>query len=280
MKKIFFPQFIEKIPKAWSVYLALIQAVIFLSIAQFGTSEVMPKPDGVLVAAWKIIFSKNFMDDFIASLSLIFWGMFLSISISLFIVYISRVPFLESIPKFVSKLRFLTFTGMVFVFTMLVKNVHDIKISLLLFGIIPFFVTSLLSYIDDISPKEYELCYSLKLNRWHTLYEVVIKGKLHLVLEVIRQNFAIAWMMITSVEAISMSEGGLGTLMIKSNKYVKIDEVFGVLLVIFLIGIFFDYFFDLMKVWLFPYTNTKRYKKLWINKAFASLRTTSNNKTV
>jgi NitT/TauT family transport system permease protein len=138
----------------------------------------------------------------------------------------------------------------------------------------------LLSYIDDISPKEYELCYSLKLNRWHTLYEVVIKGKLHLVLEVIRQNFAIAWMMITSVEAISMSEGGLGTLMIKSNKYVKIDEVFGVLLVIFLIGIFFDYFFDLMKVWLFPYVDTKRYKKLWINKAFASLRTTSNNKTV
>ena len=105
-----------------------------------------------------------------------------------------------------------------------------------------------------------------KIRHKRKLYEVVIKGKLHLVLEVIRQNFAIAWMMITSVEGICMSEGGLGTMMIKSNKYLKMDDVFGVLIVILILGIIFDYLFDVMKVWIFPYTDTTRYNKLWINK--------------
>jgi NitT/TauT family transport system permease protein len=72
--------------------------------------------------------------------------------------------------------------------------------------------------------------------------------------------------MITSVEGICMSEGGLGTMMIKSNKYLKMDDVFGVLIVILILGIVFDYLFDVMKVWIFPYTDTTRYNKLWINK--------------
>ena len=39
--------------------------------------------------------------------------------------------------------------------------------------------------------------------------------------EVMRQNFAISWMMITMVEGYAMSEGGIGTMMIKSNKYLS-----------------------------------------------------------
>ena len=73
-------------------------------------------------------------------------------------------------------------------------------------------------------------------------------------------------MMITFVEGLCMSEGGLGTMMIKSNKYMKIDQVFAVLTIIFLVGILFDYLFSVLKVWAFPYTDTKRYNKLWINK--------------
>ena len=152
----------------------------------------------------------------------------------------------------------------------MLKDGHNIKLSLLLFGIIPYFVTSFLAYVNDISRKEYELCYSLKFNSWRTLYEVVIRGKLHFVLEVIKQNFAIAWMMITSVEGICMAEGGLGSMMIKSNKYLKIDDVFAILTIILLVGIIFDYLFSVIKVWAFPYTDTKRYNKLWINRLLNS----------
>jgi NitT/TauT family transport system permease protein len=69
-----------------------------------------------------------------------------------------------------------------------------------------------------------------------------------------RQNFAIAWLMITSVEGLSMSQGGLGVMLIKANKYVQLDIVFGTLLIIFVLGIFFDFILGLFRHWLFPYT--------------------------
>jgi|688.fasta_scaffold329524_2 ABC-type nitrate/sulfonate/bicarbonate transport system permease component len=266
MKKIFSPRFLEDVSVRTMIIIGTIQLIIFVSFLQLNGNEIMPKPSGIAISTWNIITGEGFLDNFFSTLGLILKGMGISIAISLILVYISIIPAFSGITTFVSKLRFLTFTGLLFVFTILLKDGSNIKISLLLFGIIPYFVTSLVSYINDIPKKEYELCYSLKFNTWKTLYEVVIRGKFHLVFEVIRQNFAIAWMMITSVEGLCMSEGGLGTMMIKSNKYLKIDDVFGVLLVILVLGIIFDYLFDVLKVWIFPYTDTKRYSKLWINK--------------
>jgi ABC-type nitrate/sulfonate/bicarbonate transport system permease component len=274
LKKLFLPQFLEKTSIRAILVMSLVQLLIFACIAQFNGNELIPKPTKVLHSAMKIISSPGFLDNFVATLWLIVKSMTIAIGVSLIFVYASLIPAYKGISVFVSKLRFLTYTGLVFVFTILVSNGGQIKMSLLLFGIIPYFVTSLLSYIHDPNDKsyrkEYELCCTLKYGRWRTLYEVIIKGKLHLVLEVIRQNFAICWMMITSVEGICMSEGGLGTMMLKSNKYMKMDEVFSILLIILLVGIMFDYLFDLLKVWLFPYTDTKRANKLWIKKIIKS----------
>ena len=266
MKKIFSPQFLDKVNYRTLMLIGLSQLVLFVLFAQFYTSEVLPKPTGIFNSTWRIVSENTFLDNFFATLSLIVKGMGIAITISLSIVYLSLVPFFSGLANAVSKLRFLTYTGLIFVFTILLKDGGQIKIFLLLFGIIPYFVTSLLAYIEEIPQKEYELCYTLKFSKWRTLYEVVIKGKLHLVFEVIRQNFAIAWMMITSVEGLSMSEGGLGTMMLKSNKYLKMDDVFAILVIILVTGIVFDYLFDVIKVWLFPYTDTSRHKKLWVNR--------------
>ena len=266
MKKIFSPQFLDKVSYRTLMLIGLSQLVLFVLFAQFYTSEVLPKPAGIFNSTWRIVSENTFLDNFFATLGLIVKGMGIAITISLSIVYLSLVPFFSGLANAVSKLRFLTYTGLIFVFTILLKDGGQIKIFLLLFGIIPYFVTSLLAYIEEIPQKEYELCYTLKFSKWRTLYEVVIKGKLHLVFEVIRQNFAIAWMMITSVEGLSMSEGGLGTMMLKSNKYLKMDDVFAILVIILITGIVFDYLFDVIKVWLFPYTDTSRHQKLWINR--------------
>jgi NitT/TauT family transport system permease protein len=266
--KYFSPNFIDKLDGRVMMVITLLQIVLFTLLFQFNGNELIPKPLGISSSIAKITSTASFYDDFIATLFLIIKGMGMAIFISLILCYLSLIPAFKGITTFVSRMRFLTYTGLLFVFTIMIRNGSDIKISLLLFGIIPYFVTSLLSYIDDTAESEYQLCFTMKLNKWQTLYEVIIKGKLHLVLEVIRQNFAIAWMMITSVEGLSMSEGGLGTMMIKSNKYLHIDDVFAVLTIIFVVGILFDYLFSVLKVWIFPYTDTKRYSKLLINRLF------------
>jgi NitT/TauT family transport system permease protein len=141
---------------------------------------------------------------------------------------------------------------------LLTKDGSELKLSLLVFGIVPFFTTSFLSVIINIDKQEYELCKTLGYNNWQTLYEVIIVGKADQVFEILRQNFAISWLMITMVEGLSMSEGGIGSLLIKYNKYNDITNVIALQLVIFIIGLCFDFLLGTTRYWLFPHSKLKQ----------------------
>ncbi len=237
------------------VLLALLNGVVALLSWQFlADGGLIPTPLKIVSSMVKIIHTNDFMDNLFISLTLTLKGMAYSIVIALVICYLSLIPFFNPLAKFVIKCRYLTLTGLIFLFTLLTSNGHNLKMSLLIFGIVPFFVTSLLSIIDAINEQEYDLCKTLRMNNWQTLLEVVIIGKLDQVLEVMRQNFAIAWLMITMVEGLNMSEGGLGTMLIKSNKYIDLGSVYAILIIIFLIGVLFDYLLVKLRVWFFPYT--------------------------
>jgi ABC-type nitrate/sulfonate/bicarbonate transport system permease component len=254
IKKIFSP--FAYLSNSSYTILVIINCVIAILLWQtFAAGGLIPTPFRIAESVLKILSSSGFYDDLFSSLSLTLRGMGISIVISLIICYLSLIPFFQPIAKFIVKCRYLTLTGLIFLFTLLTSNGHSLKLSLLIFGIVPFFVTSLLSIIDSINVQEYELCKTLRMNSWQTLQEVIIVGRLDQVIEVVRQNFAIAWMMITMVEGLSMSEGGLGTLLIKSNKFIDLGTVFAILIIIFLIGVCFDFLLAKMRFWLFPYTN-------------------------
>jgi ABC-type nitrate/sulfonate/bicarbonate transport system permease component len=252
MKKIFTPLHI--VDGKTVATLVVVQLAIALGFWQILGGELLPTPTKVLSAVFATVASPSFFDDFFASLGLTLQGMSISLFVALVVSYMSLVPFFKPLADFLVKCRYLTLTGLIFVFTLYTHDGHQLKISLLIFGIVPFFVTSFLSVIAAINTQEYELCKTLRMSNWRTLLEVVIIGKLDQVLEVLRQNFAIAWMMITMVEGLSMSEGGLGTMLIKSSKYINMANVFAVLLIIFLIGVLFDYLLGKARHWLFPYT--------------------------
>ncbi|MBO9731632.1 MAG: hypothetical protein J7623_23525 [Chitinophaga sp.] len=236
------------------VSLVIAEVIIALVVWQLSGGGLIPTPLKVLQTLGKIVQDPSFIDNLFASLVLTIKGMFISIVIALVISYLSIVPLFNPIARFVIKCRYLTLTGLTFLFTLWTQNGHELKLSLLIFGIVPFFVTSLLSVVDGINKQEFELCTTLRMGSWKTLWEVIIVGRLDQVFEVMRQNFAIAWLMITSVEGLSMSEGGLGVMLIRANKYVQLDVVFSTLVIIFLLGIFFDYILGKFREWLFPYT--------------------------
>ncbi len=243
------------------IMLIVAEAIIALGLWQLNGGGLIPTPSKVGSAIVKIISSRDFWDNFFSSLALTLKGMSISIVMALIVSYLSLIPFFKPVTRFIIKCRYLTLTGLIFLFTLLTQDGSQLKIALLVFGIVPFFVTSFLSIIDGINVQEYELCTTLGMSKWRTLWEVVMIGRLDQVLEVMRQNFAIAWMMITMVEGLSMSEGGLGTMLIKSNKYIDLGTVFGILVIIFLIGVLFDYLLAQLRFWLFPYTKLQTLKK-------------------
>ena len=238
------------------LYIVLfIQLAIITILWSLFNNGIIPSPYKVFVSLMNILSDASFIEDLIESIILTFKAMLISILIASTIAYLSTLPLFYNLAKIVSNLRYLTLTGLIFVFTMITNNAAELKLNLLLFGIIPFFVTSLINVIKSIPKEEFNLCSTLKFSRWRTLYEIVILGRLDQLLLVIRTNFAISWLMITMVEGIAMSEGGVGTRLIKSAKYLNMSDVFAMLFIVYLIGIILDYTFYSLRKWLFPYIN-------------------------
>jgi len=243
-----------KISKQTFITMIVAQVIITLVIWQTTSDGLIPKPGRVATAFVQLLSTKVLLDNLLVSLMLTLKAMVYSIAITLFFAYLSVIPFFKSIAQFIVKCRYLTLTGLIFIFTLLTKDGSELKLSLLVFGIVPFFTTSFLSVIINIDKQEYELCKTLGYNNWRTLYEVIIVGKADQVFEILRQNFAISWLMITMVEGLSMSEGGIGSLLIKYNKYNDLTHVLALQLLIFIIGLGFDFLLGNMRRWLFPHT--------------------------
>jgi len=252
LKQIFAP--FGRTNKQIFIGLAISQAILALVLWHIGSNGLIPKPLNVVNAFINLLTSKNLIDNLLISFMLTLKAMGISILITLFLAYLSVIPFFKTIALFVVKCRYLTLTGLIFIFTLLTKDGSALKLSLLIFGIVPFFVTSFLSVILTIDSQQFEICETLGFSKWETLYEVIIVGKADQVVEIIRQNMAIAWLMITMVEGLSMSEGGLGTMLIKFNKYNDITNVLAVQLMIFIIGLLLDLILGNLKYWLFPYS--------------------------
>ena len=231
-----------------------LQIVFTLVLWQFIAGGLVPQPGKVLSAFGRLLTTRLLMDNLLTSLLLTLRAMLYSIGITLFFGYLSVIPFFNGIARFIVKCRYLTLTGLIFIFTLLTRDGNQLKLSLLVFGIVPFFTTSFLSVLIHIPRQEFELCQTLGYTRWMTLKEVIIIGKADQVVEIVRQNFAIAWMMITMVEGLNMSEGGIGALLIKYNKYNDLTYVLALQGVIFALGLCFDYLLGTLRHWLFPYT--------------------------
>lgn len=233
--------------------MTIIQVVILLLLLQLLHSPIIPAPSQVARALMEMLSSSDFYENFFDSLVFTIEAMGVSIIITMIIVYLSTIPFFKPLASFISKCRYLTLTGLVFLFTILSNNVGQLKMSLLIFGIVPYFVTSFLSVVENIPQQEIDKSYVNRRTSFETLYEVVIKGKLDLLFEVMRQNFAISWMMITTVESYDMAGGGIGVMLLKSNKHLDLGPVFAMLFIVLMTGMLFDYGLGKLRFILFEY---------------------------
>jgi NitT/TauT family transport system permease protein len=128
-----------------------------------------------------------------------------------------------------------------FYLTILVTNARSMQIWVLVIFMSLYFITSLLAVIKDVSQEEIDHARSLKCSRWEILWEVIIKGRLDYVIDVLRQNLAITWMMLVTVESILVAAGGLGVLIKNSDKFMNHGRILALQIVILLVGLGIDF---------------------------------------
>jgi NitT/TauT family transport system permease protein len=126
-------------------------------------------------------------------------------------------------------------------------------VALLVFGMTVFFVTSMVDVVASIPRDTFDHARTLRMGEWRATWEVVVRGTADKAMEVLRQNAAIGWMMLTMVEGISRAEGGVGAMLLNQNKHFHLPEVFAIQILILTVGILQDYALGGLKRLLFPY---------------------------
>jgi NitT/TauT family transport system permease protein len=235
--------------------MVLLQVTAVLIFWLFSKSQFFPSINDTYIAFKKLISQDDLIAELLTSTLLCLQSLAIAVFISLLISYLSVVPFFRPFAFIVTKFRFLTLVGLSFFFNLITHSGHGLKVSLMVFGITVFFVTSMLSVIQAITKNEFNHARTLRMNEWEVVKEVIILGKLDQVFEIIRQTFAISWMMLTMVEGISRAEGGVGTLLLNQNKHLQLDAIFATQIAILIIGISMDYLIGFMKNMFFPYAN-------------------------
>ena len=221
----------------------------------------LPKPGEVWSALGSLWWQHGMGPELFTTLGLIGDALLRTVIISLILSYATVIGFFRPVVEAVSKLRFLGLTGLVVPFTLFLGGGHDLKVAMLTFGMTAFFVTSMAQVVVDIPREQFDHMRVLGASELRILWEVVIRGTLDRALEILRQNLAIGWALITMVEGISRAEGGLGALILNQNKHFRLAEVYAILLVILVVGLVLDYAIGVLGRVVCPYAQLDRVRR-------------------
>ncbi len=225
----------------------------FWFISTSGQKHLFPSPSQVW-EGFQSLFNEGLVTHIFSSLALCFQAMLYSLIISCIIVYLSPLPFIKPLASFLSKLRYLPLTGITFYLVILANNARSMQVYVLVIFMSLYFITSLLAVLKDIPQEEIDHARSLKCTRWEVLWEVVIKGRMDYMIDVLRQNLAIIWMMLVTVESILVAAGGIGVLIKNSEKFMNHGRVFALQIVILLVGLLLDWMLNVIRKSLFKYS--------------------------
>ncbi len=224
------------------------------------SSEILPRPGEIWESGKNLAKDGGLFGEMWTSMKLCIDAVIHTVIISLLICYATVLPIFRPIGFIVTKFRFWTVVGLSFVFTLLTEDGYELKVTLLTFGMTVFFVTSMLKVIESIKSEELNHARTLGMSEWRVVWEVVILSKIDQVFDVLRNNFAIAWMMLTLVEGLSRADGGVGAMLINQNKHLHLDAVFAIQFLILFVGIGMDYTFGIIKRLACPYAHLTKAK--------------------
>ncbi|MGA3370389.1 MAG: nitrate ABC transporter permease [Terracidiphilus sp.] len=232
--------------------LIIFQVAIVILLWIFSPFVLLPKP-GEVINAFEDLWEQGLGAELITSFYLNLQAIAVSTVVTLLLAYATVMPFFRPIVALLSKLRFLSLVGLTFFFTLMARSGHELKLSLLVFSVSVFFVTGMADVINGIPKEMFDLARTLRMGEWRVVWEVIVLGQIDKVFDVLRQNAAMGWMMLTMVEGIVRSEGGVGTILLDQNHHFRLAAVFAIQLTILLLGLLQDYGIGLAKNMMCPY---------------------------
>lgn len=237
-----------------ALLMTLSQLVLLLVIWNFVPISGLSSPFEIITSLVDLVKNQGLIRELLVSVLVILKSILYSSIISLLIGYLATALLFKPFASLVSSFRFLGFAGITFLFTLWTSSGMELKIWLLTFGMTVFLATTIIAEVKSIPKDQIDYARTLGLKGWGITWEMVVLGKLDVMVDLIRQNAAIGWVMLSMVEGLVRSDGGIGTLLVTQNKYFHLSAVFAIQGVILAYGILQDVAFKKLRAFLFPYS--------------------------
>lgn len=249
------------IPHNTRIIVLVAWGICFFLYWQEGASSVIPKPTEILSSSVELWKQGNLPYALWVSFNTNSQALCLTATFTLFFSYLTVLPATRDITTVISSFRFLSMTGLVIAFTLFFSGGRSLKVALLTFGMTVFSVTQLREEIEAIPKEILDDARTLRLGDWGVVWEVIVLGKMDVALTILRQNAAMGWAMLTMVEGIVRSEGGIGALLLDERKHFNYSAVFAIQLAVLTVGLCQDFGIARMIQLLCPYAFLNQEKK-------------------
>lgn len=243
-------------------FLAAGQLVILLGlwvVAPLSTG--IPSPLAVAEAWNTLATTRGLLVNLWLSIVTISQALVLSSILSWLLAALVTADIFKPVGSFVSALRFLGFAGLTYLFTLWTDGQHSLKLSLLTFGMTVFLTRSMIDIVKSVPQSEIDYARSLGLSGWGLTWELMVYGKSGDMLDLIRQNAAVGWTLLAMVEGVTRSDGGIGAMLLSSNKFLNLPQVFAIQLTILSYGILQDHLLSWIRSVVCPWTRLNRSDK-------------------
>lgn len=213
---------------------------------QFANIPFLPQPVEVL-SSFEVLRHQGTFFEFGTSLETMAESIFWTVTISLSLAYLSVIPAMRPLVHFITGLRYLGLVGLMLAFTLLAPSGHALKVMVLTFGMTVFYLRDMLHIVQNIPEEQYDHARTLGLSQFRVVWEVVVLGTIADALESLRVNAAMGWMMLTMVEGVVRSEGGIGVVLINMNRHMDLSAEAAILISLFAVGMLQDFLIGAFK---------------------------------
>ncbi|MEM6803965.1 MAG: hypothetical protein AAF696_21345 [Bacteroidota bacterium] len=223
---------------------------------------VMPSIEEIFAAFDPLINKRNLIGNWINTVLLSLKAVGISCIIAILISYSAVIPFFRPIAFAISKMRYMSMMGFMFMFMLVLREPELVRTSLLVYGIVPFLVTSMSSILLSQEKRLFRYARTLNLGEGAVVWHVLVRSLASDILDAIRQNLAIAFVMIVVVESKIREGGGLGMLLYDvETRRADYSEVFAIQILIFATAICFDFLLAYANRSLFTFAFLKKERK-------------------
>jgi NitT/TauT family transport system permease protein len=253
-------EYLKPIPLSWSLALGIAVWVIFFGLWELASAKgwvnalFMPPPHRVLSTLYTMIVEHGFLYDIGISVYRIVISFLLACAIAVPLgVLMGSFRSVEAFfNPFVSAWRYLPAPAFIPLLLMWFGAGEGAKLALLFIGVVFFLITLVMDHTRAVRTELIETAMTLGANRWQILSTIVLPAVAPKITTSMRQMLAVSWTYLVIAEIVAASTG-IGAVMMRGQRFLKVDEIMAGIVVIGVVGLMFDFLFRWVQRVLFPY---------------------------